>query len=909
MKSKFHLLIATVIAAIMLHSEKINAQNWLTTGNSGITTSNFIGATNNADLIFKTNNIEGGRLLKTSVWQFGTTTNFVKIDLTGKLTFGGTGAYQVAGNKYAFQYTGDPDYGLFFNSTNVRYEFRNGSAVPIFYVDANNGNSVFNGTLKVGAYTLPAIDGLNGQVLKTNGVGALSWSNDNNSGGSGANTSLSNLTGTAINQSLLAATDNTIDLGSNSKSWRNIYLGSSLYLKGSIALHSAGTENFFVGNGAGNTSLTGSVNTGVGQVALTQLTSGSYNTASGYASLSLNTTGSYNTASGYASLIFNTAGSYNTANGSSALYSNAGGYSNTANGYSALQANTNGGDNTATGVNAMYSNTTGSYNSSYGRFSMFSNTTGSSNIAVGANALYSNTTGYSNIAIGVGSLYSNTMGSNLVAVGDSALYHNGAGAGQAMYNTAVGSKSLYSNTTGYRNTAYGKEALYYNTTGFSNTAIGFLSLYNNSGGYYNTATGSSSIQVNTTGDYNTATGSGSLHYNMTGKYNTANGFEALSNNWDFSTARGGDFNTANGSSALYNNSGDYNTASGLDALSFNRGDYNTTSGTATLNSNETGSANTALGFRADVYYSNLTNATAIGAYAIVDASNKVRFGDISVRYIGGQVGWTSYSDDRYKKGVKENIPGLTFINELRPITYIVNVKGLNEYYNKGRKPFREINDEKMDAERAKSEDAAGKIIYSGFIAQEVEEAAKKLNFEFSGVDKPQNKDGLYGLRYDNFVVPLVKAMQELSKMNIEKDAEIAELKPEIDELKKIVLSLKQNFEKCNPSSQQSGIGNQVSKTQQQETRNKERETAKLEQNIPNPFNYATTINYTLPQKYSSAQIIIADKTGKVLKEINISGSGKGSLKVDASTLASGVYNYSLYVNRKFISSKQMIAAK
>ena len=49
------------------------------------------------------------------------------------------------------------------------------------------------------------------------------------------------------------------------------------------------------------------------------------------------------------------------------------------------------------------------------------------------------------------------------------------------------------------------------------------------------------------------------------------------------------------------------------------------------------------------------------------------------------------------------------------------------------------------------------------MAQEVEEAAKKLSFEFSGVDKPENKDGLYGLRYDNFIVPLVKAVQELSK--------------------------------------------------------------------------------------------------------------------------------------------------
>ncbi|CAN5705746.1 hypothetical protein BH10BAC2_BH10BAC2_42940 [soil metagenome] len=235
-----------------LYAGNSNAQNWLTTGNNGIISSNFIGTINNADLIFRANNTERGRILNTpGAWRFGNATNFAKIDSTGKLSFGGTGAYQVVGNKYAFQYTNDPDYGLFFNSTNVRYEFRNGSAVPIFYVDANNGNSVFNGTLKVGAYALPAIDGINGQVLKTNGVGVLSWSNDNNSVGSGANTSLSNLTATAINQSLLSATDNTIDLGSSSKNWKNIYLSSSLYLKGSLALHSPGTGNFFAGNDAG----------------------------------------------------------------------------------------------------------------------------------------------------------------------------------------------------------------------------------------------------------------------------------------------------------------------------------------------------------------------------------------------------------------------------------------------------------------------------------------------------------------------------------------------------------------------------------------------------------------------------------------------------------------------------------
>jgi len=49
-----------------------------------------------------------------------------------------------------------------------------------------------------------------------------------------------------------------------------------------------------------------------------------------------------------------------------------------------------------------------------------------------------------------------------------------------------------------------------------------------------------------------------------------------------------------------------------------------------------------------------------------------------------------------------------------------------------------------------------------------------------------------------------------------------------------------------------------------------------------------------------------DKTGKVLKEINVSGSGKGVLSIDASTLSSGAYQYSLYVDGRLIGTKQMI---
>ncbi|MEO6130508.1 MAG: hypothetical protein ABIQ02_01580, partial [Saprospiraceae bacterium] len=67
-------------------------------------------------------------------------------------------------------------------------------------------------------------------------------------------------------------------------------------------------------------------------------------------------------------------------------------------------------------------------------------------------------------------------------------------------------------------------------------------------------------------------------------------------------------------------------------------------------------------------------------------------------------------------------------------------------------------------------------LYSGFIAQEVEDAAKAINYEFSGVDAPKNDSDLYGLRYAEFVVPLVKAVQE-------QQIQIEELKKEIAELK------------------------------------------------------------------------------------------------------------------------------
>ena len=138
------------------------------------------------------------------------------------------------------------------------------------------------------------------------------------------------------------------------------------------------------------------------------------------------------------------------------------------------------------------------------------------------------------MALGTDALMKNTDRSNLVAIGDSALFNNGTGTInvlEARRNTAVGSKALYTNTTGYQNTATGNVALILNSTGIYNTANGSFSLSRNTQGNYNTGMGSETLFNTTTGNNNTAIGYSSLYYNITGNNNTAIGYGAdVSNN-------------------------------------------------------------------------------------------------------------------------------------------------------------------------------------------------------------------------------------------------------------------------------------------------------------------------------------------------------------------------------------------
>jgi len=161
-------------------------------------------------------------------------------------------------------------------------------------------------------------------------------------------------------------------------------LGGTAFAYGSYANYNA-SLGF-----AGNSTMTGDLNTATGGLALAANTSGNSNTASGFGALRFNTTGFENTAIGIDALLSNTAGVYNTASGANALSANTTGNFNTASGIAALNNNTTGEGNTALGVNAGItadrSNGTGSNNTAVGTGTVFGTGSLSNATAIGASA-------------------------------------------------------------------------------------------------------------------------------------------------------------------------------------------------------------------------------------------------------------------------------------------------------------------------------------------------------------------------------------------------------------------------------------------------------------------------------------------------------------------------------------------
>lgn len=483
------------------------------------------------------------------------------------------------------------------------------------------------------------------------------------------------------------------------------------------------------------------------------------------------------TAFGFASLNANTTGIANTSFGYKALYNNTTGFNNVAIGDNALYANTDRDNLVAIGSGALANNGIGATNIFEARY----------NTAIGNYSLSSNTKGFYNTAIGSSALYNNTLGNGNTATGSSTLQSNITGSG----NTAFGSNTLVSNDIGNRNCAFGSQALFSSTKGNDNTSIGDFTLVNNISGSSNVAVGSNALLSNTIVSNLVAVGDSALYKNNLGTENTAVGSKTLFGNIS------GTSNTASGFNTLYSNAtGSLNTALGVRSLYFNLAGSSNTAVGYSSGFNSTSSNNTFIGYSAGInpnngfntcignnVYStaaNVTNYTGIG-YNVGNGSslsNYVELGNTSVTTIRAQVtGITAYSDKRIKDNVQNNVPGLNFITQLKPVTYNLNIHKQNNILYTKSKPDTANWEGKYDVE---------KITQTGFLAQDVDATLQKLGIHFSGLVKPKNENDLYTIRYTDFIMPLVKGMQEQQIIIETQQLLLQNLQTQLEEIKKIL---------------------------------------------------------------------------------------------------------------------------
>lgn len=114
------------------------------------------------------------------------------------------------------------------------------------------------------------------------------------------------------------------------------------------------------------------------------------------------------------------------------------------------------------------------------------------------------------------------------------------------------------------------------------------------------------------------------------------------------------------------------------------------------------------------------------------------------------------SDARTKKDIADSALGLDFINALHPVSY--------KWVEGGKRVIRqEVNEDGSPGEII-SESIPGSRTHWGLIAQEVKAACDDLGIDFGGwvLSDKDDPDSQQALRYDQFVAPLIRAVQELS---------------------------------------------------------------------------------------------------------------------------------------------------
>lgn len=178
--------------------------------------------------------------------------------------------------------------------------------------------------------------------------------------------------------------------------------------------------------------------------------------------------------------------------------------------------------------------------------------------------------------------------------------------------------------------------------------------------------------------------------------------------------------------------------------------------------------------RIDLYAGGVAQFTVKNAGPAVFSNSVIPAFDNSYSMGGSGIRWTGIwsangtiqtSDFREKSNINTSVLGLDFVLKLNPVSY--------NWVNGGNIDTGEFTEEDIinsDGEIIGKRKipvmvpVKGKRLHFGLISQEVREVLNQFNTDFGGwvLTDISNPDSQQGLRYDQFISPIIKAIQELN---------------------------------------------------------------------------------------------------------------------------------------------------
>lgn len=266
-----------------------------------------------------------------------------------------------------------------------------------------------------------------------------------------------------------------------------------------------------------------------------------------------------------------------------------------------------------------------------------------------------------------------------------------------------------------------------------------------------------------------------------------------------------------------------------------------------------GSSPSSLSYPSNIRFETTSN----GSTTRVERMRISENGDVGIGFtvpsakldVNGSIRATSFvttSDQRFKHNVKHISNALNKLSNIDGVTYEFRVSSF---------PNRQFsNGEKM-----------------GLIAQQVKEIFPNSVMEDS--------DGYLAVDYLSLIPIMIESIKELNvQLNAYKDSMSIDLIIDSDQFEEPISSR--------------GIVN-----------------SNLKQNVPNPYDKTSVIEYAIPRDIQSALILIHNLKGEEIKRYIIDRGGNGKIEISDGDLSSGFYLYTLVVDGIGISTKKMIHSK